>query len=390
MNNSTPKFPVFGVLDPHNLRDEKVLSFDHVAAVIKVWHKEKVTKTVPYSSVIAAVNDILRRDHFSLYFNDGTLPWSFRCPTQEHCLLLCGYLGQCVDQGRPDLCSSDTDQLYSSTWVEKKGKVKWARRWIALVGCRLLCYRNEGIAPKGRKAPSTVPLNVIPISGNRTCTKFALGPCGTVIVMETFREYQFRFSSKQEATAWLQAMQQAATRQDNISASRTSSLGTRDFSSSFQRGAESKAGHNNSNSNSSNSNNSNSNSNNNNNNNGNGSGSDHLHTSTQAQHSRKKRNSVTPDIPKDASGRHLNLAPNKLRLYTWGSNAKGQLAASKATSQMIATPQQVESLRGKNTPTSVACGYNHMACVTKSGQLFMWGEGKHGQLGLGGRIKQSR
>ena len=30
-----------------------------------------------------------------------------------------------------------------------------------------------------------------------------------------------------------------------------------------------------------------------------------------------------------------------------------------------------------------------MAAVTTNGQLFVWGDGKYGQLGLGSRVKQS-
>ena len=348
---STPVFPVFGVLEPHNPKDEKVLSFDHTTSTIKIWHKEKVEKTTSYSSIIAAVGGIIDKKYFTIYFNDGTLPWSLWCPTPEHCATVCGYVGQCLVQDRPNLCDGDTDQLYSSTWVEKKGKVKWARRWIALVGSRLLCFRNEGIAPKGRKAPSVVPLNIIPISGNMSCTTFTLGPSGTIITMKTFREYQFKFSSKQEATAWLQAMQQAATRQDVISTARAASLGLTSSDATLSIGGKTSGG--------------------------------------KGKHKRRKRNSIVSAAPLDATGRRLLLLPNKLRLYTWGSNKKGQLAASVSTSLIVALPQQVESLRGKNTPKGVACGYTHMACVTTNGQLFMWGEGTHGQLGLGPRIKQS-
>jgi hypothetical protein len=352
--SSAPKFPVFGILEPQNEKDEKILQFHHETSSLQIWHKEKVEKTISYSTIIAAVVDVFDKKYFTIYFNDGGLPRSLWCPTQEHCVQICGYLGQCSEQEKPNLCEGDTDQLYSSTWVEKKGKVKWAKRWIALVGNRLLCYRNEGIAPKGRKAPSTVPLNVIPISGNVACTKFTLGPSGTIIILKTFREYQFKFSSKQEATAWLQALHQAATRQDNISAGTASLLSTvatesKTLDMSPQRGG----------------------------NNGHKRGR------------RKKRNSIVPDVPKDTAGRILPISANTLRLYTWGSNKKGQLASAVATSQMSPLPQQVESLRGKNTPKGVACGYAHMACITTTGQLFVWGEGKHGQLGLGSHIKQS-
>ncbi|KAL3843185.1 hypothetical protein ACJMK2_021135 [Sinanodonta woodiana] len=68
------------------------------------------------------------------------------------------------------------------------------------------------------------------------------------------------------------------------------------------------------------------------------------------------------------------------RLYSWGSNAFGQLGSSD---------------RGKLSPlpafvpisptfhvTSVAAGMRHAVAITDSGQVFTWGHGKRGQLGI--------
>ena len=376
---NVPKFPCFGVIEATHPKDEKILSFDYETLEIKQWRKEKVEKKASFAAVLISVRDILDPCSFTLYFNDGILPWSFYCPTQEHCVMLCGYLNQCAtaNQNIPNLLGSD--QLYCSTWVEKKGKVKWARRWIALVGCRLLCYRNEGTAPKGRKAPSTVPLNVIPISGNIACTKFTLATNGTDIMMTTFREYKFRFGSKQEATVWLQAIQQAATRQDIITLARPSRLGNGAHAREVTEQGETKTRSNSfilrTNSNSYYKSTSNSNS--------------KTGAPSTARRKKERRNSVIQEPHKDSSGKNLSTEPNSLRLYTWGSNKKGQLAVTAASVQSSSRPQRVEALRDRNTPLRVACGYSHMACITTNGQLFMWGDGKHGQLGLGARVKQS-
>jgi len=50
----------------------------------------------------------------------------------------------------------------------------------------------------------------------------------------------------------------------------------------------------------------------------------------------------------------------------------------------VPTPTLVRELvdRG-HTVTSVHCGYAHMCAVTSGGKLFIWGEGRSGQLGQG-------
>ena len=47
---------------------------------------------------------------------------------------------------------------------------------------------------------------------------------------------------------------------------------------------------------------------------------------------------------------------------------------------------QIEALKGKQI-MSVACGAGHTAALSKDGELFMWGRGRHGQLGRGERTE---
>ena len=131
--------------------------------------------------------------------------------------VLCALLNHCPHGDMLDL--STNDERFCSTWAEKKGKIKWARRWLAIAGCRLLCFRDEAVAPEGRKPPSTVPLNVIPMSASNSQSRFKteVKVSGTVIHIKTFREYQFRFQTKDEANMWMQALSNASERQQHIS-----------------------------------------------------------------------------------------------------------------------------------------------------------------------------
>jgi hypothetical protein len=66
-------------------------------------------------------------------------------------------------------------------------------------------------------------------------------------------------------------------------------------------------------------------------------------------------------------------------LYTWGDNKQGQLGQGDRLSRFA--PRRVD--RFPETVATTSCGSRHMAALTSSGQLFIWGWGAHGQLGLG-------
>ncbi|PFX34572.1 X-linked retinitis pigmentosa GTPase regulator [Stylophora pistillata] len=68
------------------------------------------------------------------------------------------------------------------------------------------------------------------------------------------------------------------------------------------------------------------------------------------------------------------------QLYTWGSNSEGQIGhRDEIDDDSCLIPRKVK-LRGK--VVSVACGYYHMAVVTDDGSLFTCGENESGKLGL--------
>ena len=69
----------------------------------------------------------------------------------------------------------------------------------------------------------------------------------------------------------------------------------------------------------------------------------------------------------------------KGQLFTWG---EGCLGVSERLIEFKATPFAVRTLL-KTKVTYASCGKEHMACVSDAGEVYIWGRGAQGQLGLG-------
>ena len=67
------------------------------------------------------------------------------------------------------------------------------------------------------------------------------------------------------------------------------------------------------------------------------------------------------------------------QLFTWG---KGPLAVGSETIEFRSSPHPVRGLP-KAKVNFASCGSTHMTCVTQFGDLYAWGKGEYGQLGLG-------
>ncbi|ETV69885.1 hypothetical protein, variant 2 [Aphanomyces astaci] len=81
-------------------------------------------------------------------------------------------------------------------------------------------------------------------------------------------------------------------------------------------------------------------------------------------------------------------------VFAWGKFLHGRLGLGNippnrmaSSSRGIRHDQQLQKLPAKipnlSGVTQIACGAAHSACVTRGGQLWMWGKNSHGQLGLG-------
>ena len=71
--------------------------------------------------------------------------------------------------------------------------------------------------------------------------------------------------------------------------------------------------------------------------------------------------------------------------FTWGDNREFQCGMGLGhpfVSRNITQPMRIPSLIGKRV-VAVACGAGHSIVITATGEVFAWGAGNEGQLGLG-------
>ncbi|CAM9777928.1 unnamed protein product, partial [Discosporangium mesarthrocarpum] len=71
------------------------------------------------------------------------------------------------------------------------------------------------------------------------------------------------------------------------------------------------------------------------------------------------------------------------RLFTWGSAATGKLGLGTVERDVYCSIPTRVNLGTKSKVKQISCGAAHTACVTAGGQLFVWGCGDGGRLGLG-------
>lgn len=88
-------------------------------------------------------------------------------------------------------------------------------------------------------------------------------------------------------------------------------------------------------------------------------------------------------VIKTACGSFHNLALTADgTLFAWGTNDYGQLGSGDTSYSNVARP--VVGLEGVHV-VDISCGGWHSACITDQGEVFIWGRGEYGRLGLGDR-----
>ena len=84
-------------------------------------------------------------------------------------------------------------------------------------------------------------------------------------------------------------------------------------------------------------------------------------------------------------GDHTVVLSENGNVYAFGQSTNGQLGLGTRTLE-TSVPLQITSLseicNGSNKIMQISCGENHTSVVSSSGQLFTFGDGRHGKLCL--------
>jgi len=67
-------------------------------------------------------------------------------------------------------------------------------------------------------------------------------------------------------------------------------------------------------------------------------------------------------------------------LFSMGNNSEGKLGLNDHSIRISTIPRLVEAIR---EVTHVSCGQGHTVAVNKNGEVYAWGQGKYGVLGIG-------
>ena len=88
---------------------------------------------------------------------------------------------------------------------------------------------------------------------------------------------------------------------------------------------------------------------------------------------------VVVQVTVACGGHHTVAVTEEGQVVSWGWGNDGQLGHGDTYDQTL--PTRVQALAGQRV-TDVACGYYHTAAVNEDGAVMCWGKGSSGQLGL--------
>lgn len=83
---------------------------------------------------------------------------------------------------------------------------------------------------------------------------------------------------------------------------------------------------------------------------------------------------------------HALVLLNDGSIYSFGTGEYGQLGCGDIKTQF--QPKKVESVLENHKVQFIACGAMHCAAITNNGEMYTWGKGEDGQLGIGTKENQ--
>ncbi len=78
---------------------------------------------------------------------------------------------------------------------------------------------------------------------------------------------------------------------------------------------------------------------------------------------------------------HSGFITSNGHIFTMGSNNEGRLGIGDKAIRQSSTPCLVDSL-SRLSASYVSCGWGHTAAIMSTGELFTWGVGEYGALGI--------
>nr|CAD7427832.1 unnamed protein product [Timema monikensis] len=94
---------------------------------------------------------------------------------------------------------------------------------------------------------------------------------------------------------------------------------------------------------------------------------------------------VVKKVSVHSGGKHAMALTLDGKVFSWGEGEDGKLGHNNRLS--MDKPCLVEAFKSKRV-RDIACGSNHSAAITSSGELYTWGLGEYGRLGHGDNITQ--
>eukprot|EP01029_Cantina_marsupialis_P013539 TRINITY_DN29_c0_g1_i2.p1 TRINITY_DN29_c0_g1~~TRINITY_DN29_c0_g1_i2.p1 ORF type:complete len:847 (-),score=306.79 TRINITY_DN29_c0_g1_i2:228-2768(-) len=390
------QFRDFGIYIPSKKVEENVLRLDFHVKTFFCFNKDKVIFQKEFGKVLKVYESMKDPLQATLYFRDGTVPFHFTLSTPQARQHICLIINEAITGINRHICSKEGANVKIMGWGKKHIKMKWVKRYFVLIDSRLLVYHGEvsKYVDSEEGPEKSVPRNAILLDGLEIDM---VGECEikidavkpvrvkfdkkdakqwSNIMFDTVTMTRKRWQSKldilsnqrhareQELQVLMRKVRSEASSSEsnnkpsvNISAlvdkvkrevTRVFVWGTTD---GFKAGKTHAAGF-------------------------------KLKKATQLM-----ANDSNPLMPVDlAANDNFVIAACANDVYTWGNGSKGELGQGEEM-KAIDIPTKIPFAAFKNGVKAVACGISHCLALTSKGDVFAWGLGDQGQLGLGEEVK---